>query len=139
MTVLISVVGAICVAAVVVDVLWTTVAAGAGGGPFTTRLTFFLWRMGLGMRTSHQHRILQVLGVVITLIVIFTWIVLLLAGWFLIFNVPAAVVDATTACRRMGGHACTSPATRCSLWASATTSPVRPSGRLRRWSPQRPD
>jgi hypothetical protein len=96
MTVLISVVGAICVAAVVVDVLWTTVAAGAGGGPFTSRLTFFLWRVGLGMRTPHQHRILQVLGVVITLTVIFTWIVLLLAGWFLIFNAPAAVVDATT-------------------------------------------
>ncbi len=48
------------------------------------------------MRTPHQHRILQVLGVVITLTVIFTWIVLLLAGWFLIFNAPAAVVDATT-------------------------------------------
>lgn len=37
------------------------------------------------------------LGVVITLTVVFAWIVLLLAGWFLIFSAPGAVVDATTA------------------------------------------
>jgi hypothetical protein len=36
MTVGVCVAGAICIAVVMVDVLWTTVAAGAGGGPFTT-------------------------------------------------------------------------------------------------------
>lgn len=96
MTVVVCVAGAVCIAVVIVDVLWTTVAAGAGGGPFTTRLADFLWRRGPWDRTSHRHRVLQVVGVGITLMIIFTWIVLLLAGWFLIFSASGAVVDATT-------------------------------------------
>jgi hypothetical protein len=97
MTAVTTVAGVVCVALVIVDVLWTTVAAGAGAGPFTTRFTYLLWRVGLGTRTSQHHRVLQVVGVGITVTVVLTWIMLLLAGWFLVFSAPGAVVDATTA------------------------------------------
>lgn len=95
LSVLVGALGVAIIVAVIVDVLWTTVAAGAAGGPITARLTHVLWRSAL--RWHRRRRQLQVAGVTITAAVILVWIVLLLCGWFLIFSVtPDAVVSADT-------------------------------------------
>lgn len=95
LSVVLGVLGVAIVVAVIVDLLWTTLAAGAAGGPVTARVTHLLWRSAL--RWQRRRRLLQVAGVAITTTVILLWIALLLGGWFLVFSAtPDAVVSATT-------------------------------------------
>lgn len=93
----VGVLGALCVAVVNLDVLWTVVAAGAGGGPLTSRLGNFLWFVAPRATSPRRHRVLQVAGPAITVTIIAVWIGLLILGWFLIFSAtPGAVVSSTT-------------------------------------------
>lgn len=90
--------GAVVVAMTLVDVAWTTVAAGSGAGPVTGRFVRPLWRLALaGHRRSRGHTLLSVAGVVIVFAVLLLWIALLLAGWWLVFmGSRGAVRDAVT-------------------------------------------
>lgn len=97
MRALLGLLGLVFVVIVIVDLLWTTVAAGSGAGPFTIRLGNVLRQLAPRGSTTRHHRFLQVLGVGITIALVGAWIALLLLGWFLVFNsAPDAVVDATT-------------------------------------------
>jgi hypothetical protein len=81
-----------------VDVAWTTIAAGSGAGPLTGRVTDGLWRAALAVhRRRPSHRWLAVSGVAIVLAVLAVWIAMILAGWSLVFGVaPGAVREAST-------------------------------------------
>ena len=95
--VVLGILGVLIVLMVNMDLLWTAVAAGAGGGPITSRLANLLWAVAPRGTSPRRHRLLQVTGVLITLLTIAAWIGGLLLGWFLIFNtVHGAVVDART-------------------------------------------
>lgn len=97
MTVLAIGAGLAIVVVVLVDVLWTTLAVGAGGGPITDKISTYLWSLIPRGHGPRQHRLLQVLGIVVTLTVLTLWIVALLAGWLLVFtSAPDAVVNAST-------------------------------------------
>lgn len=94
MSAVLGVVGLVLIVLVVLDLLWTTVAPSAGGGPLTAQLSFRIW--GLVVRWG-KPRVLQLAGVVVTASVIMTWLALLLLGWYLIFTGdPEAVVSAST-------------------------------------------
>jgi hypothetical protein len=94
---LLFVVGALVIVGMLVDVLWTTVAAGAGAGPLTGRCANALWRAAVRVNGGRSHRFLQMTGVGITIGVIGMWITLLWAGWTLTFLAdPHAVVDIRT-------------------------------------------
>lgn len=86
--------GLFCVGMVVVDLLWTTVAAGAGGGPLTSKLASLLWSAVPRGSSLRHHRTLQAAGIGVTLTIIGVWVLLLLLGWTLVFNAsPDAVLD----------------------------------------------
>lgn len=92
-TVLLWILGLLCVAIVVIDLLWTIMAAGAGGGPLTSALADRLWSALPRGDTRAHHRLLQVAGVGVTVTIVFVWFLLLIAGWTLVFNAsPDAVV-----------------------------------------------
>jgi hypothetical protein len=98
MTALIGLAGLALVLLALVDLITTTVAAGSGGGPLTTRLAPALWQAALVVyRRSHSHEQLSVAGVLIVLVVLVIWLMLVLAGWWLVFlSSPAAVVTSDT-------------------------------------------
>jgi len=66
------------------DLIWTTLWVEGGAGPLTTRLTTWTWRAvrAVGAR---RPRVLTLSGPVVLLFGVVTWIVLLWAGWTLIF------------------------------------------------------
>ena len=81
---------------VLADLLWTTM--GEGGGPVTKRITSLLW--GLALRVHRRwpsHRFLSIAGLAAFLSAVVLWIVLLWAGWLLVFNSSTgAVIHAQT-------------------------------------------
>lgn len=90
MTVVLLLAGAAVVAVVMVDALLTTAAVGRPWGPLTGRAASLLW--GLALR-SGRHWVLESAGVLLTTAMIGTWLVLLWAGWSLIFSAhPEAVL-----------------------------------------------
>jgi hypothetical protein len=91
-------VGLALVLLALVDVAWTTIAAGSGAGPLTKRLTDVIWRAALAVhRRRSSHRLLSFAGVVIVFAVLAMWIALIVAGWSLVFGVaPGAVRDGMT-------------------------------------------
>lgn len=98
MTIIAVLVGLALVALALVEVAWTTVAAGSGAGPLTGRVADGLWRAALAThRRRPSHRLLSLAGVVIVFAVLALWISLVVAGWSLVFGVaPGAVRDAAT-------------------------------------------
>lgn len=98
MTVLLILIGVACIVAALVDLAWTTIAAGSGGGPVTRRLASWVWQGHLRIhRRWPSHRRLTVAGVTIVLIPFATWVALVLAGWALILSsADGAVRDAAT-------------------------------------------
>lgn len=75
------------------DVLRTTVAPGAGGGPLARRLAARIWHVAKVLSSGPRGRVLSIAGTLIMLVTIAAWVVLLWLGWTLIFAVdPAAVV-----------------------------------------------
>ena len=98
MTVVVVVVGIGLILLALVDVAWTTIAAGSGAGPLTSRVAELLWRSALRLhRTRPSHSLLSVAGVAIVFTVLTVWIVLIVTGWSLIFAAgDSAVLDADT-------------------------------------------
>lgn len=69
-----------------VDLITTTVAAGSGAGPLTSRVAPALWQVALAAhRRSHSHKLLSAAGMFIVLAVLAMWLMLVLAGWWLLF------------------------------------------------------
>lgn len=86
MTVALVLAGFAVLFAAVVDVVWTTVAAGSGAGPITGRMSRMLWRAALGIDRRTKASLLTPAGVVIVLSVLVAWIAMVLAGWMLVFS-----------------------------------------------------
>jgi hypothetical protein len=96
---LLAVAGAASVGLALVDMLWTTVAVSAGGGPVTSALSHRLWRVvcAAARRADEPHRFLRLAGVAVVVSVFTVWIGLVVLGWWLVFSSsPGAVLDATT-------------------------------------------
>lgn len=82
MTVLGPLVGLFLVALALLDLVWTTVAAGSGAGPLTSRLSGATWRAALAVhRRRPMHRFLAAAGVGIVVVILAAWILGILAGW----------------------------------------------------------
>lgn len=98
MTVALAAIGAALIAMVLIDVAWTTVAAGSGAGPFTKRSGRMLWRAALAAHgRSRGHTLLTAAGPSIVATALIAWITLLLIGWTLIFcSTDGAVRAAST-------------------------------------------
>lgn len=83
-----------------VDLVWTTLAVGAGSGPLTRRLSRLLWRAtGPYRRRANKKGAGRSswVGVGIVVVVLLVWIALIVVGWTLVFNGSArAVIDAET-------------------------------------------
>lgn len=99
MTALLVVLGLLLVCLSFVDAVLTTVAVSAGGGPLTRATARTVWvlvqRTSHGSRPSRLHRRT---GVVVVLATLGLWVLLQLAGWFLVFaSTDNAVIDGTTA------------------------------------------
>lgn len=96
---LLGLVGAALVLAALVDMLWTTLAVSAGGGPLTSSVSHGLWLAlcRIARRRSQPHRFLRMGGVAVVLLVFVVWVGLFVLGWWLIFaSSPGAVVGALT-------------------------------------------
>lgn len=96
---LLGLVGAALVLTALVDMLWTTLAVSAGGGPLTSAVSHGLWQ-GLRRVARHRpspHRFLRITGVAVVVVVFVVWIGLFVLGWWLVFSSsPGAVREATT-------------------------------------------
>lgn len=98
MTVALIALGSILVALAFVDAAVTTLSAGNGGGPLTSRLARLTWKaLRAASRSRGPSRLLSFAGAAVLLVTVLTWVALLWAGWALIFaSSDAAVVDSTT-------------------------------------------
>lgn len=93
MTVALVTGGLALVAVALVDLAWTTVAAGSGAGPVTGRFAAQLWRVALALhRRRPSHALLSFAGVAVLFAVLALWITLVLAGWALVFNATDGAV-----------------------------------------------
>lgn len=84
------IVGALLIAAAILDAFWTTLAF-SGGGPITRRL----WVTALAVHRaggSTAHGLLKFVGTPILLGTVFCWIVMLFAGYMMIFSAAAGAV-----------------------------------------------
>jgi hypothetical protein len=78
------------------DALTTTVSLGSGAGPVTRVVSRSVWAVARAA-WPHRHGALRRAGVAVLLCSILGWIVLVWAGWSLVFSAAeAAVVDAVT-------------------------------------------
>jgi hypothetical protein len=101
---LLSIAGVLLIATALYDALRTTIAVG-GGGPLTMWLAHGFWkgalrwhrRQGAERPEGSSHGLLARMGPLILLGVIITWIVLLGAGYLLLYSAaPETVVNAKT-------------------------------------------
>lgn len=90
--------GAILVAVVVVDLAWTILGSGGGGGPITSRVGTLAWRAGLRLHRSWpSHRRLAVIGVCLLLLTPLVWMLLLWTGFSLVYlSADRSVLDGQT-------------------------------------------
>ena len=84
MTWIYLVIGVGLLAFVIVDLLWTTLWADGGAGPVSAHLSSLLWR-GLRRAGSSRSTIVSLAGPVVLTATLVTWVVLLWAGWTLVF------------------------------------------------------
>ena len=88
--------GAALIAVAVADAVVTTLAASGGGGPLTRRVATGLWRLLRATSRGGPTPVLAYAGVLVLLSVVLTWVVLVWAGWALVFSSSeGAVVGAT--------------------------------------------
>lgn len=95
-------VGLVLVGFVLVDLLWTTLAASAGAGPLTARTSAIAWRAVRGPARRRRSRAGRATGVVVVIVVLLSWIALLYLGWLLVFNAGDRAVVSTTTERSTG-------------------------------------
>lgn len=94
---LLAVPGAVLVLLAIGDTLLTAIRVDQRGGPVTRWMTGLLWRLFPGGGSRRGSGPPPLTGVLITIAILLTWIVLAVAGWYLVFLAdPDAVVDATT-------------------------------------------
>lgn len=87
------VLGVLLLAAVTVDLLWTTLWATKGAGPITDPLMELPWRL-LRRSLDDDSRLLTLSGPLILVLGITVWILLLWGGWTLIFaSAETALTD----------------------------------------------
>lgn len=85
--ILLAVLGVLLILATLVDVGWTTTAAGSGAGPLTAWISQRCWQLALALhRRWRSPVLLAVAGVAIALMVLMSWFMLVFGGWALIFN-----------------------------------------------------
>lgn len=97
MNAVLIVVGAALVVLATADAVLTTMTAGNGGGPVTARLGRGMWRVLLAVAGSAGSRLLSHAGALVLLATFATWVLLLWAGWSLIFlGADEAIIDAST-------------------------------------------
>lgn len=85
--------GSAILLATIVDVVWTTFAAGSGAGPLTGRIADRLWRGAVALHHRRPgHRALSAAGVAVAGSVLVWWIVAVLVGWTLIFGFAEGAV-----------------------------------------------
>lgn len=96
MTLALVLAGGALVAVALVDVAWTTVAAGSGAGPVTGWVGRSLWGLALRVHARRRsHALLSLAGVAIVFAVLASWIGLVLAGWALVFSASEGAVRAS--------------------------------------------
>lgn len=76
--------GALLLAVVVVDLLWTTLWADGGSGPVSSRLTNVLWLL-VRKAGSSRSVVVSLAGPIILAATLVVWVALLWAGWTLVF------------------------------------------------------
>lgn len=98
MTPLLVAAGASMVLLALLDLGWTTIAAGSGGGPLTRRIARSLWRRSLALhRRNPSHALLHRTGPLLVAALFATWIALVFGGWSAVFlSAEGAVRRATT-------------------------------------------
>lgn len=98
MTTTLILLGAALVAFAVADAVVTTLSAGNGAGPLTSRLSLLIWRaQRAAARTDGPSTLLSFAGATVLLVTVLSWVVLVWAGWALIFaSADSAVIDSTT-------------------------------------------
>jgi hypothetical protein len=96
MTLLLVLSGLALIGVATADALTTTVSLGSGAGPVTSVVSRSVWAVARAI-WPHRHGALRRAGVAVLLCSILSWIVLVWAGWSLVFSAAdAAVVDALT-------------------------------------------
>lgn len=86
--------GVVLISIAMWDALVTTLAVSNSAGPLSGRVTHALWSVALRVG---GERILQALGLALTLLVLGLWLALLWGGWSLVFSAdPRAVVVTAT-------------------------------------------
>ncbi|ELZ06512.1 potassium channel family protein [Natrialba aegyptia] len=88
--------GLVVLAAVIIDLLWTTLWVDGGSGPLSGRLTTGVWH-GLRRATGDHPRALSLAGPIILALTLAMWIGLIWLGWTLLFaGGTTALVDSQT-------------------------------------------
>ncbi|HWC11993.1 MAG TPA: potassium channel family protein [Acidimicrobiales bacterium] len=96
MSAVVAAVGVVLILVSVLDLGWTTVAAGSGAGPVTSRMASGIWQVALGLhRRRESHQLLSVAGVITVFAVLGAWIVLAVIGWLLVFASSDGAVRAS--------------------------------------------
>lgn len=97
MGVLLSVAGVALVVFTFMDALWTTLWPEGAAGPLTSRLSTLLWRTALWITGPDQHRLLNLAGPLILFTTVVAWVVLVAAGWTMVFSAEAgALLEVST-------------------------------------------
>lgn len=97
MTVVLLLAGALLVLLAFCDAIITTLAAGNGGGPLTQRLGRGTWLLLRRVSRGEQPGLLPYAGTIVLMVTVLTWVVLLWAGWVLVFSATEdAVLESAT-------------------------------------------
>ena len=78
-------IGALLLVLGILDFIWTTLWVDGGAGPLTDRLSTVIWKVLRKVSGDHP-KILSISGPVILSMTLLMWIILLWAGWTLVFS-----------------------------------------------------
>lgn len=97
MQLLLIILGLFILTLVTIDVLITTLTLG-GGGPITSRITTWVWKLSLKIHHRHSfHRMLATVGWILLVSIAVIWYVGAFIGWVLLFDsTVTAVVNASS-------------------------------------------
>ena len=88
---LLLVLGVVLILVGLVDLIWTALWVDGGAGPVTRAVAGFGWRV-FHSSGRKNHRLLTTAGPAILALTVATWVLLLWAGWFLVFASEASAV-----------------------------------------------
>jgi hypothetical protein len=93
MSALLFLVGALLLVAAILDALWTVLWVDGGAGPIAGRFTSWLWR-GLSASSDPRGRLLSLSGPIILSLTVLLWVLMMVAGWTLIFGSDPTSISA---------------------------------------------